>query len=297
MTTVPEILSAVPTPFTEDGTLDLPALRSNLERLSPLVDGVFAAGTTGEFPALTDGERIAVIRECLAIFGPERVVAHVGAPSTQQAARLLLAAKELGAQRFAAITPYFLTASPAGVTAYYKALRRAAGQGSLYAYVFPEVAGTDVQPEDLPSLISESGIDGIKVSGAASARVREYLAAAPEGFRLWSGNDADLPSILALGGQGTVSGVSAVCPEPWAAYRDAVRANDAEAAAAAAAAAQADIETLVPLLGPSIAALKFGITHQGLPGGTVRMSIDAVTPGLQQDIASAIDRINAVASR
>ncbi len=293
MTTVPEILSAVPTPFSQDGTLDLPALRSNLERLSPLVDGIFAAGTTGEFPALTDGERIEVIRESLAVFGPERVVAHVGAPSAQQAVRLLLSAKELGVQRFAAITPYFLTASPAGVAAYYKALRSAAGQDSLYAYVFPEVAGTDILPEDLPALISESGIDGIKVSGAASKRVREYLAAAPAGFKLWSGNDADLPNILALGGQGTVSGVSAVCPEPWAAYRDAVRGNDA----AAAAAAQADIETLVPLLGPSIAALKFGITHRGLPGGTVRMSIDPVTPGLQQDIATAIDRISAVASR
>jgi 4-hydroxy-tetrahydrodipicolinate synthase len=293
MTTVPEILSAVPTPFSQDGTLDLPALRSNLERLNPLVDGIFAAGTTGEFPALTDGERIEVIRESLAVFGPERVVAHVGAPSAQQAVRLLLSAQELGVQRFAAITPYFLTASPAGVAAYYKALRGAAGQGSLYAYVFPEVAGTDILPEDLPALISESGIDGIKVSGAASGRVREYLAAAPAGFRLWSGNDADLPNILALGGQGTVSGVSAVCPEPWAAYRDAVRGNDA----AAATAAQADIETLVPLLGPSIAALKFGITHRGLPGGTVRMSIDPVTPGLQQDIATAIDRISAVASR
>lgn len=293
MTRVPEILSAVPTPFTQDGTLDLPALRSNLERLSPLVDGVFAAGTTGEFPALTDGERIEVIRESLAVFGPERVVAHVGAPSVRQAISLLLAAKEAGAQRFAAITPYFLTASPAGVAAYYKALRGAAGQHSLYAYVFPEVAGTDILPEDLPALVSESGIDGIKVSGAASKRVREYLAAAPEGFQLWSGNDADLPDILASGGQGTVSGVSAVCPEPWAAYRDAVRENDAEAAAAA----QADIETLVPLLGPSIAALKFGISHRGLTGGSVRMSIDAVTPGLQQDIASAIDRINAVASR
>jgi 4-hydroxy-tetrahydrodipicolinate synthase len=293
MTTVPEILSAVPTPFTQYGALDLPALRRNLERLSLLVDGVFAAGTTGEFPALTDGERIDVIREALAVFGPERVVAHVGAPSVQQAVSLLLSAKEIGAKRYAAITPYFLTASPAGVAAYYKALRGAAGQDSLYAYVFPEVAGTDIRPEDLPALISESGIDGIKVSGAASKRVREYLAAAPEGFRLWSGNDADLPSILALGGQGTVSGVSAVCPEPWAAYREAVRANDTVAAAAA----QADIETLVPLLGPSIAALKFGITHQGLPGGSVRMSIDAVAPALQQDIAAAINRVNAVASR
>lgn len=292
MTAIPEILSAVPTPFGPSGEVDLPALRANLERLLPLVDGVFAAGTTGEFPALTDEEWLAVIGEALEVFGPARVVAHVGAPSTHQAVRLLESASKLGAQRFAAITPYFLRASTAGITAYYKALKDAAGRGSVYAYVFPEVAGTDLLPEDLPAVIAAAGIDGIKVSGTASARVQHYLASAPEEFSLWSGNDADLPNILAAGGKGTVSGVSAVCPEPWAAYREAVRSNDA----AAATSAQQDIEALVPLLGPSIAALKFGISYQGLPGGDVRMEIDPVTPALQQEIRSAIDRVTSAAN-
>jgi dihydrodipicolinate synthase/N-acetylneuraminate lyase len=292
MTAVPEILSAVPTPFGPTGEVDLSALRTNLERLLPLVDGVFAAGTTGEFPALTDDERLAVIGEALEVFGPARVIAHVGAPSAHQAVRLLESASKLGAQRFAAITPYFLRASTAGITSYYKALKDAAGRGSVYAYVFPEVAGTDLQPAELPAVISNAGIDGIKVSGAASARVHEYLASAPEEFSLWSGNDADLPNILAAGGKGTVSGVSAVSPEPWAAYREAVRSNDA----AAATSAQEDIETLVPLLGPSIAALKFGISYQGLPGGDVRMEIDPVSPARQQEIRSAIDRVNSAAS-
>jgi 4-hydroxy-tetrahydrodipicolinate synthase len=84
----PEIISAIPTPFAEDGKLNLPALRTNLERLEPLLDGVFAAGTTGEFLALSDDERIAVIEEALAVFGPARVVAHVGAAATHQAVAL-----------------------------------------------------------------------------------------------------------------------------------------------------------------------------------------------------------------
>jgi dihydrodipicolinate synthase/N-acetylneuraminate lyase len=282
--TVPEIISAVPTPFDTEGEIDFPALQKNLRRLEPLVDGVFAAGTTGEFPGLSDDERLAVIREALAIFGPDRVVAHVGAATARQATRLAKAAAQDGAKRFAAITPYFLTASPAAVADYYKALRQAVPKGELYGYFFPEVAGTDVAPEDLNNLIAVGGLDGIKVSGGASARVSQYLAEAPEGFKLWSGNDADLPNILASGGRGTVSGVSAVSPEPWAVFRAAY----AEGNEAKQAEAQKAIELLVPVLGPSIANLKYGIGVRGLDGGSTRMSIDAPTPATQDLIKQVI---------
>lgn len=280
----PEILSAIPTPFTPDGTLDLPAFRANLDRLVSSVDGVFVAGTTGEFPALDDAERLLLFEAALAVFGPDRVVAHVGAATTRQAAELLSAAIAIGAARFAAITPYFLAASTSGVAAYYRHLKDIAGQRALYAYVFPEVAGTDVLPDALHALV-EAGIDGIKVSGRASARVREYLAAAPEGFALWSGNDADLPAVLEAGGRGTVSGVSAVCPRPWAAFRDAAQTEDLTARADA----QRRIEALVPLLGPSITALKYGLDHLGLTGGSVRMSIDGIGAERGEQIRTAID--------
>ena len=170
----PEILSAIPTPFTPDGTLDLPAFRANLDRLVSSVDGVFVAGTTGEFPALDDAERLLLFEAALAVFGPDRVVAHVGAATTRQAAELLSAAIAIGAARFAAITPYFLAASTSGVAAYYRHLKDIAGQRALYAYVFPEVAGTDVLPDALHALV-EAGIDGIKVSGRASASTSPQL--------------------------------------------------------------------------------------------------------------------------
>lgn len=77
----PEILSALTTPFGADGALDLNAFTANIERLLPLVDGVFVAGTTGEFPALTPAEHAALVEAALAAFGPTRVVVHVGPPA------------------------------------------------------------------------------------------------------------------------------------------------------------------------------------------------------------------------
>lgn len=276
----PEILSALTTPFTPDGGIDAAGFQSNLARLEPLVDGVFVGGTTGEFLALTPAEHAGLVTQALSVFGPDRVVVHVGAPSTRQSLELTRESARLGAVRFAAITPYYLPASPAGITRHWGAIKEVCG-GDLYGYVYPDVAVTDLLPDDLPLVLS-SGIDGLKTSATAAGRVREYLAQVPEGFRLWSGNDADLPNVMAAGGTGTVSGCSSVCPGPWAAWRD---AQDNEARATA----QAIIEAIVPVLGPSIANLKLALDLQGLAGGACRMPIDSPSPEVARAVAVAVD--------
>lgn len=282
--TAPEILSALTTPFTSEGEVDADAFRANLDRLAPLVDGVFVAGTTGEYPALTTAEHAGLVAQCLEVFGPRRVVVHVGAASTRQALELTREARGLGAVRYAAITPYYIPATAKGVLRHWAAINEECG-GELYGYVYPDVAVTDLQPADLPEVL-KSGIAGIKVSDSASKRVPEYLAAAPEGFKLWSGNDADVPAVMAAGGTGTVSGVSGATPGPWAALRDAMRDGDAEAAAAA----QAVIKQVVPVLGGSIANLKHALQLQGLDNGEgCRMSIDQPDPTTRARIAAAVD--------
>jgi dihydrodipicolinate synthase/N-acetylneuraminate lyase len=284
--TPPEVLSAVITPFLPDGELDLAGFNRNLRHLEPLVDGVFAAGTTGEFLALSQGEHEQVISAALEVFGPRRVVAHVGAASTRDAIALARQSSELGATRFAAITPYYLQASTAGILRHWAAVNEAC-DGELYGYVFPDVAVTDLLPEQLPEVLA-SGIQGIKVSATASARVVEYLANAPEGFKLWSGNDADVPNVMAAGGTGTVSGVSGAVPRPWAALRDAMALGDQEAADKA----QAIIAQVVPVLGPSIANLTVALDAQGFAGGPCRMVIDDPTP----EILTQIDAVVALAN-
>jgi dihydrodipicolinate synthase/N-acetylneuraminate lyase len=266
---IPEIISAVTVPFTADGELADDVFRRNLERLEPLLDGVLVAGTTGEFPALEDEERLRLFETTLQVFGAERTIVHVGAAGARQALRLTRQAAAIGATRFAAITPYYLRASVHGVCDYYSALRDATAGSALYAYVFPDVAVTDVLPEDLPRLV-ECGVDGVKLSGQASARFDDYAAHAPEGFAMWSGNDADVPHVIAAGGLGTVSGVSCAVPEPWAELREAYRAGDDGRVASA----QERIESLVAVLGPSIANLKYALSVQGLGETTCRMSID-----------------------
>jgi 4-hydroxy-tetrahydrodipicolinate synthase len=265
----PEIVSAVPTPFDRDGALDVAGAHALFTHLAPRVDGLFVGGTTGEFPAMDATERLRLLETALDVAGPDRVIAHVGNASAYHAASHARSVHAAGATRLAAITPYFLPASLNGVLRYYEAVVRSVGDAEIYAYVFPDVAGTDVAPSDIGRL-ADVGISGVKVSGDASVRVAEYVQYAPPGFAVWSGNDADLPHIFACGARGTVSGVSSVAPDAFRVLQEALVSGDTEASDTA----QQQVSELVAALGPSIARLKFGLSLLGLPAGGCRMAID-----------------------
>lgn len=56
------------TPFAADGSLDLPALTENIERMLGLgYDGLLIGGTYGEFPAMDTAERAALFRHAMAV--------------------------------------------------------------------------------------------------------------------------------------------------------------------------------------------------------------------------------------
>jgi 4-hydroxy-tetrahydrodipicolinate synthase len=117
------VFAAVPTPFTTAGDLDLAAARRLFTLAAAHLDGLFVAGTTGEFASLDDGERLALIELGLEIAGPDRVIAHIGAPDARRAARLAGAAAARGATRVAAVTPYYNTPRRAELTDYYVRVR------------------------------------------------------------------------------------------------------------------------------------------------------------------------------
>ena len=190
MSAAPVVYSAVPTLFGADGELDPGANRALYRLIAGLVDGMLVAGTTGEFPALEDAERLSLFELALAEAGPDRVIAHIGAPDARHAVRLARAAVALGATRIAAITPYYLPARPDELAGHYRRIRDAVPGPELYAYIFPERTGLAVPPPLFAEVAQAAGLAGAKVSGSASADLAGYVAAAP-GLRIFSGNDAN----------------------------------------------------------------------------------------------------------
>ena len=278
-----EIIAATPTPFTADGDLDRVAWRACLGRLAPVVDGLFVAGTTGEFPALTDGERLHLFEDALEAVGPARVVAHVGAAGTRQAVALTRAAVAAGVLRLAAITPYYLPASQQAVLTHFGRLAEAAAGAAMYGYLYPDRTQVGLDPSAIGSLAA-AGIRGLKISGAASELVEQYVERAPEGFSVWSGADRDLVRVARCGGAGLVSGVSSAAPWAFVALRDALAAGAGEAEIAVR---QRAVDAAVDAF-DSIAAMKSGLAELGLAGPLCRMSVDPPDPAALETIRRTV---------
>ena len=277
MTPAPVVLSAVPTLFSPGGELDPDANRALYKLVAGLVDGLFVAGTTGEFPALEDAERLSLFELALAEAGPDRVIAHIGTPDARHAARLAQAAVALGATRIAAITPYYLPARPDELAGHFRRIRDAAPGPELYAYIFPERTGLKVPPPLFAEVADAAGLAGAKVSGSASADLAGYVAAVSDlpGLRIFSGNDADPWATMRAGGAGVISGRSSAYPEVYAAL-----GQDP--------ALQGHLDRIVAL-GGSIGRLKHALQVRGLAGSpAARMTVDPPDAGMAAAIAAEV---------
>jgi 4-hydroxy-tetrahydrodipicolinate synthase len=261
------VLAAVPTPFTADGDLDLPTARRAYAYIAGHVDGLFLAGTTGEFAALDANERLALFEIGIEAAGPDRVIAHVGAPDSRAAARLAADAVRLGARRIAAVTPFYNAPSPAELTDYYARVRDAVPGAELYAYLFPERTGVSVPVSLFASLASTAGLAGAKMSGSAAADVAEFAAACPD-LKIYSGADADLPAVLRTGGAGIISGRAGAFPVIYGALSAAIAKGDSEAIARH----QAEVESILAL-GSSIGLYKHALGAHGFRPMAARMPV------------------------
>ena len=299
------VLAAVPTPFAADGSLDTACARRYFAFIADRADGMLVAGTTGEFPALDDDERLALVEIALEAAGPDRVIAHIGAPDAYRAARLARQAVLLGARRLAAITPFYLAPSFAEVTDYYLRIREAAPAAGLYAYIFPERTVVTVTPSQFCELADTVGLAGAKFSGSAARNVAACAAERP-GLRIFSGDDSDLAATLRSGGAGIISGRTAAYPEVFAELAAALAGSrvlasgpaggpgsagggsgptggpglaavPAQEAADAAEARQADV-TAIAALGASIGLIKEALRARGFGPMAARMPVNSPDP-------------------
>ncbi|MGK3202371.1 dihydrodipicolinate synthase family protein [Amycolatopsis sp. MEPSY49] len=261
-----EVLSATPTLFRDDLALDESANTELLTWLHGRVDGVFVAGTTGEFPALDRAERRTIAGLALDVFGAEHTIVHVGAASTREAVSLTRDALAAGATRLAVITPYYLPADADTVRRHFAAVRDAAGDAELYGYLFPERTGVTLTPAEFAA----TGLRGGKLSGAAAARFADFRAALPAA-RFWSGADTDVAAVARVGGAGVVSGLSSAFPEPFTDLAVAVEAGDTEAERAA----QARADAVRAALGGTVEGIKEAVRQRGFGNGLLRMPAPA----------------------
>src|SRR5438132_666511 len=102
------LLTAMITPFKSDGSVDYQAA----EKLAAMLvadgsDGVVVSGTTGESPALSDDEKIELLKVIKKALPAKSVVAGTGSNDTHHSVKLSERAMKAGADALLAVVPYY----------------------------------------------------------------------------------------------------------------------------------------------------------------------------------------------
>jgi 4-hydroxy-tetrahydrodipicolinate synthase len=222
------VLTAMVTPFDADGSVDFDAFQALARYLVENgSDGVVVAGTTGESPTLSDGERLDLFRAALEAVGDQAaVVAGTGTYSTAHSVRLTEAAHELGASAFLIVTPYYNKPPQRGIVAHFEAVARASDR-PIVVYNIPSRVVVNVEPETMSQLAEIETVRAVKQANADLAQARHIVEL---GLDLYAGDDNLVQPFLELGGVGGVCVHSHVVGPQVAEQVRAARGGDVERA-------------------------------------------------------------------
>jgi 4-hydroxy-tetrahydrodipicolinate synthase len=207
-------LVAIVTPMQEDGSLDLPIFRGLIDfHIAEGTDAIVVVGTTGESPTVNVEEHELLIAEAVKhCAGRIPVIAGTGANSTKEAIELATFSKKAGADASLTVVPYYNKPTQEGLYQHFKAIAEAVDMPHIL-YNVPGRTGTDMSNDTVLRLAQIRNIVGIKDATGGIERGSDLLQRAPEGFAIYSGDDASTLALMLLGGHGTISVTANVAPK------------------------------------------------------------------------------------
>jgi len=221
-------LTALLTPFRNDGTVDIAALGRFIDwQIDQGTAGLIPAGTTGESPTLTHDEHALVVAHTVKVSGGRvPVMAGAGSNSTHEAIGMARHAKAVGADALLVVAPYYNKPTQEGLYQHFMLVADATDL-PLYVYNVPGRSVVEVLPETMARLAQHPNIVGTKDATANLSRplqLRALLGDAP--FTLLTGDDGTAVSFLAAGGTGCISVTANIAPRLCADMHEAWQSGD-----------------------------------------------------------------------
>jgi 4-hydroxy-tetrahydrodipicolinate synthase len=222
------VLTAIVTPFREDGSVDFESFQRLARHLVENgSDGLVVAGTTGESPTLSDGERIDLFRAALEAVGDDAtVVAGTGTYSTVHSVHLTEQAHELGVDAFLVVTPYYNKPPQRGIVAHFEEIARASDK-PIVVYNIPGRVVINIEPETISRLAEIPTVRAVKQANDELVEARHIVEV---GLDLYAGDDNLIQPFLELGGLGGVCVHTHIVGPQVAAQVKAFRSGEAERA-------------------------------------------------------------------
>jgi 4-hydroxy-tetrahydrodipicolinate synthase len=221
MSSIEGVLTAMCTPFREDGRVDLDgARRLATHLLEHGSHGLVIAGTTGECPTLTDGEEIELLNAVRAEVGDDvLLVCGTGTNDTQHSRELTKMAADAGADASLVVVPYYNKPNRAGIKAHFEAVAEAVPELPMVMYNIPSRVIVNADRELLGELAAVDNIVAVK-------QANDDELGPIEGLAILAGNDNTLLRVLEFGGAGGILVASHVVGDQMREMWDAAQAGD-----------------------------------------------------------------------
>ncbi len=277
-----EAFVALVTCFNDDETINYAATRRQVRRQMKAGNHLLAAGTNGDFSALTFEEKVRLAEEVMEeVGGQVKVFLNAGMPATFETVKLAREFDRIGVDGIAVITPFFIEVTQEGLKRHFLTVADSVTT-PVYLYDIPARTQNHIEPETAQQLAAHPNIRGIKDSGGKQETLEAYFAVGREvpGFQVYSGPDHLVHWAFQQGAAGCISGLGNVLPGVLAEIVRAFNAGD-EAAAAAAQATYTAFRTDLYALGYPPAMVKRALWVLDASVGASRQP--ALLPNPEQD--------------
>lgn len=205
---------ALVTPMHPDGSVNYEKLGELIEfQIQHHTDAIVVAGTTGEASTLTDEEHLRTIGyavECVHKRVP--VIAGTGSNNTAHAVELSQKAEILGADALLVVTPYYNKCSQQGLYLHFQAIAQATSL-PIILYNVPSRTGVNIQPATYARLSEIPNVVAVKEASGNFSQIAKILSLCGDRLDVYSGNDDQITSALALGAKGVISVLANVVPK------------------------------------------------------------------------------------
>jgi 4-hydroxy-tetrahydrodipicolinate synthase len=206
--------TALVTPFTEAGEIDVPAFEALVERqVSGGIAGLVPCGTTGETPTLTDAEQLDLVRRAVAVAGGRvPVIAGTGSFSTKKSIEASRRALEAGASAVMVVMPYYSKPTQEGLVQHITAVASAV-EGPVVLYNIPGRTGVDLGVDATVQICERAAnVVATKEATGNVLRCQELKRRLGDRLTVLSGDDGLTLPMMAVGAAGVISVTSNVYP-------------------------------------------------------------------------------------
>lgn len=203
---------AIVTPFNEHG-VNFKKLEELLEwHVKEGTDAIVICGTTGEATTMTEKEKKDTIKFTVDVINKRiPVIAGTGSNNTASAISMSKYAESVGADGLLVITPYYNKTTQKGLVKHFSAINSEV-KIPIILYNVPSRTGVNIAPNTLAELSKLSNIVGIKEASGNISQIVQMKALCRDSIDIYSGNDDQIVSIMALGGKGVISVLANIIP-------------------------------------------------------------------------------------